>query len=579
MEGMKEGDYLIKNIEIVGILSLKDKNLSAGIKATSKNLKQFNKEIEGVTQVAQQLIEKAGGVDQVLADMGIESLVTLKDSINNVKSEVDNTISYAKRLGENMNTIRELGMSAFGAIKESTMLQGAFESLNQWGQNTFEDLRQKAIDRFGGAFNKVREVGQNAFESIRQQAADKFGSTFDGILQRGQGAFQNIKDQASSKMAEAFEGIRESSTVLFQGLRQRAEDFSNKFEGIKQKGTEAFQNVKQRSMEFEEKLISMRDTGAAAFATVNQKIQEYQPAIDSVKSVIGELETNVAGLKDSLAGAFEGAQPAIEWLNNNGLPGMGGFVSQVADKSMDLYNFIDTNWSRFQPIINGISGAMELYEGATVAVQRATEIYTKVTDGLVMAQGFLNKVMNMSPWGIAAMAIAGLIAAGVLLYQNWDTIKEKALMLWESIKSIFGGVAEFFHQTFSSAFEGIVNFFTPAIDLINGVIEGLNKLNFKMPNLLGGKEFKINIPTISLPQFAMGTAYAREGFALIHERGGEIRYTSRGETIIPADKSKQMIEKINHGSNITININGSNLTAADVVNEMVPKLKLALSNM
>jgi TP901 family phage tail tape measure protein len=75
-------------------------------------------------------------------------------------------------------------------------------------------------------------------------------------------------------------------------------------------------------------------------------------------------------------------------------------------------------------------------------------------------------------------AIAAVIAIGVLLYKNWDKIKEFAGNLWESIKSgwtamvegiknLFTGIGEFFvgiwdsiTTTFTNAFTAIVEWFT-----------------------------------------------------------------------------------------------------------------------
>lgn len=71
------------------------------------------------------------------------------------------------------------------------------------------------------------------------------------------------------------------------------------------------------------------------------------------------------------------------------------------------------------------------------------------------------------PIGIVVAAIAGAIAAGVLLYKNWDTIKEKAAVVWEGIKNIIGGVIDMFKSipekwamlwdTVKSVFEGVWN--------------------------------------------------------------------------------------------------------------------------
>ena len=51
--------------------------------------------------------------------------------------------------------------------------------------------------------------------------------------------------------------------------------------------------------------------------------------------------------------------------------------------------------------------------------------------------------MSLNPIAIVILAIVALVAAGVLLWQNWDTVKEKLLALWDKFKEMFGKVRDF----------------------------------------------------------------------------------------------------------------------------------------
>jgi len=68
---------------------------------------------------------------------------------------------------------------------------------------------------------------------------------------------------------------------------------------------------------------------------------------------------------------------------------------------------------------------------ATVAWNIVCGIATAVTTGLGVAFTFLT-----SPIGLVILAIAALIAIGVLLYKNWDLIMAKAAPIFEGIKTI-----------------------------------------------------------------------------------------------------------------------------------------------
>lgn len=71
-----------------------------------------------------------------------------------------------------------------------------------------------------------------------------------------------------------------------------------------------------------------------------------------------------------------------------------------------------------------VSTVVGLAEGAAALWTIGANIATAVTTGLGAAVAFLT-----SPFGIAVAAIGAAITAGVLLWRNWDTVKEKAAQL------------------------------------------------------------------------------------------------------------------------------------------------------
>jgi phage-related protein len=171
------------------------------------------------------------------------------------------------------------------------------------------------------------------------------------------------------------------------------------------------------------------------------------------------------------------------------------------------------------------------------------------------------------------------------MWKNWDTIREKANEIWSSISEGIGNFIDKIKHSFSSVLEtskrvgkGIVNFLTRPI---NKLIDGINKIQFDTPDwvpLIGGKKFGFNIPKI--PEFAMGTQYFSGGLARTDERGGEVKQYPNGTKIFPHDKSLKMAreEGKKEGRPIIININCKGTSADEIINEVVPKLKLALAN-
>lgn len=127
---------------------------------------------------------------------------------------------------------------------------------------------------------------------------------------------------------------------------------------------------------------------------------------------------------------------------------------------------------------------------ATVAWNAACALATAATTAFGAAVAFLT-----SPIGIAIAAVAALIAIGILVYKNWDTIKEKAIEiwgairdwfkktiekikeffsgLWKGIKETFANVGSWFKEKFEGAVTGIKNAFSSVGDFFSGVWKGI----------------------------------------------------------------------------------------------------------
>jgi len=126
---------------------------------------------------------------------------------------------------------------------------------------------------------------------------------------------------------------------------------------------------------------------------------------------------------------------------------------------------------------------------ATVAWNAVCALATAATTAFGAAVAFLT-----SPIGIAIVAIGAIIAIGVLLYKNWDTIKEKAKEVWDFVKKKFeefstwlkgifekdwtesfgaiGEVLNVFFDTIGEVWDSIKDIFGGIIDFLTGVFTG-----------------------------------------------------------------------------------------------------------
>ena len=146
----------------------------------------------------------------------------------------------------------------------------------------------------------------------------------------------------------------------------------------------------------------------------------------------------------------------------------------------------------------------------------------------------------MGPIGLIILGIAAAIAAGILIWKNWDKIVETFKKGIEAIKPVFETVKGFLEgaldvlkgkwdriwngmgDTVKLVWDGIKGYINLWIDALNFLIRGANQISIKVPNWVpkvGGKGFSFNIPEI--PRLASGGIVTSPTVAMIGERGPE----------------------------------------------------------
>lgn len=338
-------------------------------------------------------------------------------------------------------------------------------------------------------------------------------------------------------------------------------------------------NVDAKKVMDEIERVKYNDIGYA-FTQIGRSFQDalipgMETAGQAVHSQMPAIQASIAGLMptvSSLATSFANAIPAII-----------DFIAKAANEAAYFAGLITDNWSTIGPIVKyvalafagfklfqfaqGVIAATTAMKANTLAmlasskaaiVQKTETLYlmglyakdavvkgisTAATWAGVAATTAWNIICGIasaatwalgaavafltSPIGLAIAAIAAIIAIGVLLYQNWDTVKLYATQLGEWIGGVWTGIKDGAAQMG----QGIMDFFTnafnalpgilkspinAAISLINGAITAINGIGFTVPDWvpgLGGKAFSVNIsniPMLAAGGFTTGASIAGE---------------------------------------------------------------------
>lgn len=494
----------------------------------------------------------------------IRALVALFDNIGNVAEAVGNiaqalssafydviTSTGAVRIGSAIvstflslgSTFVEIGSKLAGdlfkgleqivtdnAPKLSSSLQGALEAIAP----VFETIEQ-AVNRFGDAFSRVYDEHVSPFiETISSgisQIVSVFLDSFDNnvtpALQRFSDGFEDVYRNhigpAIDSLSQAFGGLVDVLKQVWEDNMQPFAEFLADTFGISLGGLVDL--LGGAILEALKILADTVKTVSDAFIAFSDWCKDNREIVSAMATAIGLVSTAWQGIKflswaeqagglaagiSKLGGAFTDLVGAVKGLTVDKIK---SFAESVYLNTMYAKDFVVNSGKLIVELGRtalelGKAGLAWATNAAQMGLATAAEIAQSVAAGVASAATWaLNGAIAVltSPITLVIAAIAALIAIGVLLYQNWDTVvefaknawqglsdfigvicqaigkffsslwmklqeifepigqwfSEKFQQAWDAIVAIFSGIGDWFSNTFKGAWDAIVNIFTP----------------------------------------------------------------------------------------------------------------------
>lgn len=404
-------------------------------------------------------------------------------------------------------------------------------------------------------------------------------------------------------------------------------------------------DVSKRNQLIMDTLSKTYDKAADSFYANNQQVinaRRNHATLDEMLAKVGDTSSKLKSQLWVLAGAAEDgsirsgsaldwvqkkADALTDWLSNLDLSNLkkqfDEKFAQTLQKAGDAVQWCRDNsdtliatlkvlagmWAvkKVLDFNSGLTNSISTIGGAVTTLLTMTGVLggqAAATGTATVAQTGLNAAMAANPIGAVILAIEALIAVGVLLYKNWDTIKAGAQSLWNKFKDVSIRIG----TAFSGAFNKVKNAAKTALEWVASKLSWLNDKIESIPILgslykgakgalgnaiewvdnattgnrsgtsTGTTQTKTSSKTtttagpvktttsttttipkptpsslLSLPGLgnAMGTPYWRGGLTRVNERGGEIMNLPSGTQIIPHDVSV----KAAGGRSVTVNVN------------------------
>lgn len=297
-------------------------------------------------------------------------------------------------------------------------------------------------------------------------------------------------------------------------------------------GTQIIQNIADALvvvMQFVEKIAEDTATWAANL--------DFYPLLESISNLTSNLAPIIQSSGDTLEWLYKNIiLPMLTWIIEVGLPGVINLTSMLLDfveKHQDIIEAFGAALigafaaGKIAILAKGISGSI----GTIISYGKGLVALMTGSGGII--GGIKAIATAIGPGGIFAIAVGAAIAIGVLLYKNWDKIKEVAGKVWDWIKNktvtfvndignklrnlgtkmstIWDNMKSTAHQKWNAIWSTIGNF----IERIkNGIVEKFTSAKNKVVEIFGGiKDTIRNIlnKVIGIVNGAIGTVNSAIG--------------------------------------------------------------------
>lgn len=434
----------------------------------------------------------------------IKALVALFDNIGNIAEAVGNIAQDFSSAF--YDVITSTGAIRIGSAIVSTLLSltsTIVEVGSKLAGSLFKDFEKVVVTnapKISSIFQSLLDTVAPVFESI-ERSVNKFG---DGLSR----VYDEHVAPAINSIANAFNGLIDIIQILWEGSwKPFAEFLSNTFGISIETVADLLGGIILEALKLLADTIKLVADGFTAFS---DWCKENKEIISTIASVIGTLATVWQGIKflswaeqaGGLAGAFELLSSKVSFIVS-GIKNLGLALKALTfDKLVSFGETIYLNalYAKDFVVNSGKTiaqlgkTALELGKSALawtahtakMGLATAAEFAHSVAAGVATAATWaFNAALAVltSPITLVIAAIAALIAIGVLLYQNWDTVVEFAKTawqglcdfisgicraigeffsgLWTKLQEIFEPIGQWFGEKFQQAWDAIVNIFTP----------------------------------------------------------------------------------------------------------------------
>lgn len=525
---------------------------AAGVDKTSVEYQRLQREI----------IETESKLKTFKAELKSIGNVNLRAASEQFK-ELGNNLTKAGEAMKGFSVAGAAAVAAIGALAyKGGQLADDLNTLSKRYSIATEDLQMYAaaaelvdvdVETIAKSHVRLEKQMLSAANGSKQTAAyfDLLGVSVtdaNGNLREGDAVWQDViralgeMENETERDAVAMALMGRSASELNPLIEDGGETYQKMAETLAKYDLEFIdQDTLDAANEFNDSLDTMKAMATVALSTVSTQLAAYlAPALEKVVDWVGRF---------------------AQWLSN-----------------------LDP---RLLTIIAAIGGVIAVVSPLLIGLGKLSFAISSILSLMATIGPAIAGVLSAA--APIVLAIGAIIAVGITLYKNWDTIKAKAVELWNKIKEVFEGIRtnvtnkinavksflsgawNSIKKTASTVWEGIKTaILTPiqsARETISGIIEKIKGFfpirvgrilsNLKLPHFNLSGSFSLvppKVPKISVDWYKTGGIFDSASIVGIGEAGPE--------AVVPLDTLWNKLDKIaaasaSGGDGVTINVYGT----------------------
>jgi TP901 family phage tail tape measure protein len=368
-----------------------------------------------------------------------------------------------------------------------------------------------SFEEVGAAFASMSRTGTNASE-----AATQLRGIMTSLLKPSVQA-----EEALGEMGLSSAGLREQ--IRDEGLLSVLETLTEAFADNETGAEAVFGNVRALS---------------GVMDLMGSNVEGTRQIFANMADTTGILDSAFDSVSDT--GAFKFSQTMAELKAV--LLEVGQIVGPFAQQLVESFKGVLETFRELSPeqqeqVVRFFAIAAAVGPVLIIMGKLITAVGSLIKGAVLLGKGLL---FLATPMGLIVLAIAAVIAIGMLLWKNWDMISAKASETWGGVKDAFTNAWEGMKAVAKNVANFIIGYYNAILSGIERAINTIGRAINRIPKFtapswvpgIGGKSFGLpTVPDVSFPRIPMlaeGGIVREATLALIGEGGPE--------AVIPLDR-------------------------------------------